>query len=77
MQAYLWVHIHVPITYLQSFTQTETDRQTYEHTHLPKKTTQWNLACSNSNLNIASGLLIDLQTLAHKNMLFRLPLLAL
>lgn len=64
-------------TYSQSHKQRHTVRQTRTHTYSPKKTTQWNLALSNSNLNIASGLLIDLHALAHKNMLFSLPLLAL
>lgn len=57
---------------LPSYRQTEMSRQSdkHVHTHSPKKTTQWNLALSNTNLNIASGLLIDLHALAHKNMLF-------
>lgn len=64
--SFLLTHIH---------RHRQTDKHVYIHS--PKKTTQWNLALSNCNLNIASGLLIDLHALAHKNMLFSLPLLAL
>lgn len=40
------------------------------------KTTQWNVTLSNFCHNIAGGLLIDLQALAHKNMSFSSPQLA-
>lgn len=69
---YLLMVIHT-----QTYRQPDKHVHIHTHTHSAKKTSQWNLALSNSNLNIASGLLIDLHALAHKNMLFSLPLLAL